>query len=238
MASSTATRGTCDTSRRPRAPGRRTRRRCGCPAPSSSPRRTRSRGISLTQATSRLVLANMRWRTGSYAAPPQFTPPTLPGTTTVPRRLGGVKIPSERERASMSRHHFTSSGVGPHASSGVNDSGTSEMVREGLGRPALLPRDVGLGDRALLHRQQRLAVAPVEDEHVAHLRVHHHCRACRPSIRRALAARRRRSPRGRGAPPGTPRRTHRSMPAARRPSWPTCRRPSGCRRNSRARDCW
>jgi hypothetical protein len=39
-----------------------------------------SRGIILTQATSRLVFAIIRWRWGSNAAPPQFTPPTFPGT--------------------------------------------------------------------------------------------------------------------------------------------------------------
>src|SRR6478609_8557600 len=85
-----------------------------------------ARGIIRTHATSRLVFAIIRWRSGSYAALPQFTPPTLPGTTTVPRRLGGVKIPSERDLRIFSAHQLESAGVGPHASSGLNYSGTSE----------------------------------------------------------------------------------------------------------------
>src|SRR6266404_6279662 len=56
-----------------------------------------SRGISLTHATRRFVFTIIRWLFGSYAPLPQFTPPTFPGTTTVPCRLGGAKIPSDRD---------------------------------------------------------------------------------------------------------------------------------------------
>src|ERR1700733_13619375 len=79
----------------------------------------------------RLVLATMIWRVGSYAALPQFTPPTLPGNARVPSKLGGVNMPSQREDLILFRHHATSSGVGPHASSGEIFSGAREMVEKG-----------------------------------------------------------------------------------------------------------
>ncbi len=44
-------------------------------------------------------------------------PPTLPGITSDPCRLGGVKMPSFRNPAIRARHASRSSGVAPHASS-------------------------------------------------------------------------------------------------------------------------
>ena len=52
-------------------------------------------------------------RSGSYAELPQLTPPTNPGNTTVPCKLGGVNMPSEREAAIFSRHRLRSSAVAP-----------------------------------------------------------------------------------------------------------------------------
>ena len=43
-------------------------------------------------------------------------PPMLPGTVSVPWRLGGVKIPSLRNCAMVLRHASRSWGVGPQAS--------------------------------------------------------------------------------------------------------------------------
>src|SRR5689334_5686929 len=98
-----------------------------------------SRGIIRTQATSRLVFAIMRCRAGSYAALPQLTPPTLEGTTTVPFRLGGVKIPSVRMAHVLSAHQAESAGVALHTSSGPKCSGTSEMVENGWVGDVLSP---------------------------------------------------------------------------------------------------
>src|SRR5262249_41310605 len=49
-----------------------------------------SRGMSLTRKGRLLVLVIRSWRTGSKDIPVQFIPPALPGTATVPSRLGGV----------------------------------------------------------------------------------------------------------------------------------------------------
>ena len=49
----------------------------------------------------------------------------------MPRRLGGVKMPSERDAAIFSRHHARSSGVAPQASSAPSRSGISEMPENG-----------------------------------------------------------------------------------------------------------
>src|ERR1700743_700854 len=68
-----------------------------------------------------------RCRCGSYAELLQFTPPALPGYTTVPCKLGGVKIPSDREALIRSSHHLRSSSVLPNASLGFNPSGTVEI---------------------------------------------------------------------------------------------------------------
>src|SRR5258707_9033917 len=88
-------------------------------------------GISLVDAMRRFVLATITWRDGSYAAPPQFTPPTLPGKTAVPCRLGGVNMPSARNDLILSWHHFRSSVVGPQASLAETPSGTREIVGKG-----------------------------------------------------------------------------------------------------------
>src|SRR5437868_9854980 len=77
-------------------------------------------GISLTQNARRLVFMMSRWRAGSSAALPQFTPPTLPGKAIVPSRLGGVKIPSDRDAAILLLHHSRSSADFPHASLAVS----------------------------------------------------------------------------------------------------------------------
>src|SRR5262245_21424113 len=49
-----------------------------------------ARGMSLTRNGTLLVLVISNWRTGSKDIPLQFMPPALPGTATVPSRLGGV----------------------------------------------------------------------------------------------------------------------------------------------------
>jgi hypothetical protein len=49
----------------------------------------------------------------------------------VPRTLGGVKMPSERAAAILSRHQARSFSVAPHASSARRPSGPSEMPDEG-----------------------------------------------------------------------------------------------------------
>src|SRR5437773_2660126 len=94
--------------------------------------RRSSRGISFAIAATRLVLASRRLRTGSHAALPQFTPPTLPGNEIVPRTLGGVNKPSFRSDSIFWRHHWRSWGVAPQASSAVSRWGT--MARQaGIG---------------------------------------------------------------------------------------------------------
>ena len=77
------------------------------------------------------MFATITWRSGSKAALPQFTPPTLPGNASVPLRLGGVKMPSDREALTFSWHHWTSAGVGPQASFAAKPVGTSEIVGNG-----------------------------------------------------------------------------------------------------------
>src|SRR4030095_11559122 len=52
-------------------------------------------------------------------------PPALPGHWMILSRPGGVKMPSERIDAMISRHLPLSDGVKPHASSGPNVSGCS-----------------------------------------------------------------------------------------------------------------
>src|SRR5258706_842663 len=95
----------------------------------------------------RFVLATITWRDGSYAAPPQFTPPTLPGKTAVPCRLGGVNMPSARNDLILSWHHFRSSVVGPQASLAETPSGTREIVEKGCVGEASSPgmSDFGTG---------------------------------------------------------------------------------------------
>src|SRR5438128_11315394 len=73
-------------------------------------------------------------RCGSNAELLQFTPPAFPGYTIVPCTLGGVKIPSDREAAIRSSHHFLSSGVYPNPSPAFNPSGTVEMPEGCVGQ--------------------------------------------------------------------------------------------------------
>src|ERR1700743_3050322 len=75
-----------------------------------------------------------RCRCGSYAELLQFTPPALPGYTTVPCKLGGVKIPSDREAAMRSAHHLRSSSVVPNASLTFSPSGTVEIPEGCVGQ--------------------------------------------------------------------------------------------------------
>src|SRR6202795_4375414 len=90
-----------------------------------------ARGISFTRIGSRFVSTKSKCRCGSYAALPQFTPPTLLGKTSVPCRLGGVKISPVRAALIWSAHHCRSLSSFPQASSGDNFSGTSEIVEAG-----------------------------------------------------------------------------------------------------------
>src|SRR6202795_3192863 len=90
-----------------------------------------ARGISFTKIGNRFVSTKRRWRCGSYAALPQFTPPTLLGNTSVPCKLGGVKISPDRAALICSAHHCRSLSSLPHASSTDNFSGTSEIVEAG-----------------------------------------------------------------------------------------------------------
>ena len=90
-----------------------------------------SLGISFTRIGKRLASTNSRCLCGSYAALPQFTPPTLLGKTSVPCRLGGVKISPLRAALIFSVHHCFSCASFPQASSGDNFSGTREIVDAG-----------------------------------------------------------------------------------------------------------
>ena len=86
------------------------------PRVASSRRRARGRSLrrrmSWTIAAMRLTGTTAIWRASSTATPPQCAPPMFDGTTSVPSRLGGVKIPSLRSAAIWSRHAARSSGVG------------------------------------------------------------------------------------------------------------------------------
>src|SRR3954452_22386908 len=77
-----------------------------------------------------------RCRCGSNAELLQFTPPAFPGYTMVPCKLGGVKIPSDREAAILSSHHFLSSGVNPNPnpSPAFNPSGAVETPEGCVGQ--------------------------------------------------------------------------------------------------------
>ncbi len=74
---------------RPRAASSRRRR-----SPSNP-----SLGKSWTTAGTRLTGTTAILRAASAATPPQCAPPMLPGTASVPSRLGGVKMPSFRKAA-------------------------------------------------------------------------------------------------------------------------------------------
>ena len=51
-------------------------------------------GISLMITPKRFTGAITRRCAASQARPPQWNPPIVPGTSSEPRRLGGVKMPS------------------------------------------------------------------------------------------------------------------------------------------------
>src|SRR3978361_548977 len=98
-------------------------------------------------------------------------PPTLPGTISDPRTLGGVKIPSERSAAIRSRHHFRSASE-PWIRSTFRDCGESGFGRngQGAGGGGHAPRHVALRHRPLLDAEDRLAGGAIEDEKVTGLR--------------------------------------------------------------------
>ncbi len=83
-------------------------------------------GQRLTGAMSR------RWRASS-ASPPQCRPPMLPGTRKLPRRLGGVKMPSLRSAPSRRWQASRSSGVAPHRSFSVKCCGARSRRFRGKG---------------------------------------------------------------------------------------------------------
>src|SRR5262245_54627861 len=80
--------------------------------------------MSFTTKARRVVLVITRPRFGSYDRLPQLMPPPIPGKTTVPSKLGGVKMPSERRALMRSRHQSRSSVVPPQASSAPSFCGT------------------------------------------------------------------------------------------------------------------
>ena len=103
--------------------------------------------------------------------PPHAMPPTLPGTTSVPFSDGGVKKPSDRSAAMVSRHQARSSSVAPQASSGFKAVGASASRRcgERLRRRGDLARHIALRDRALLDGNERRSRLAIEDEEMAGL---------------------------------------------------------------------
>jgi hypothetical protein len=105
--------------------------------------------------------------------PPQLTPPTLLGKTTVPSRDGGVKMPSDSAPSSRAAHHFFILG---HSAPGVllyGESFRNERRRERgkrLREPRLFSRDRAARDGPLLDREQRNAGVPIEQKDPPHLR--------------------------------------------------------------------
>ena len=79
------------------------------------------------------VLATSSCRSGSKATLPQFDPPALPGYISVPSRLGGVYMPSQRRAFSLSRHTTRSKRVKPQACSGRRSKPTSGGGLSGKG---------------------------------------------------------------------------------------------------------
>ncbi len=87
----------------------------------------------------------------------------------MPRTLGGVKIPSERAAAILSRHQGAVLLGGAPRLLGAEAFGPERDAGRGLRRPRLLTRHVARRRRTLLHRNERRAGRAVEDEHAAHL---------------------------------------------------------------------
>ena len=147
-----------------------------CPVAAARPR------ISCATKGAALTLTISSWRCGEYAPPPQLAPPRLPGNSSVGCSDSGVKIPS-----------LCSAGDGVAATAPIPEREAPRVVRrnarrqqrrrprrEGLRRPGLLAGDGARRHGALLHREQRLAVAPVEDEDealLAHLCQRRHAAA-------------------------------------------------------------
>ena len=202
---------------------------------------SRSRGTSVTTFAIRFVFVTSRRRSGSKATLPQLMPPATPGNWTEPSRLGGVKIPSERLAAILSRHLPRSHGVSPQASSGESPGGCSGggSVGKGCVGESLSPGPPACGTGRSSTGKSGAPVSRSSRKDVPHLRRLGDRRqratlACAP--RSASAATRRRSPRDRGARSGSATRPLPSSPAARPPSSRSDRaRCAGRRRNPGSR---
>ena len=70
--------------------------------------------MSCTTAASVFTGTMASWRVESKASPPQCAPPMFDGTTSVPSKLGGVKIPSLRNPSMAARHAARSASLRPH----------------------------------------------------------------------------------------------------------------------------
>ena len=155
--------------------------------------------------------------------------------TSDPRRLGGVKIPSERSLAISSRHHSRSASepldlVDVHRLRRQRAGEHGERLR---GRRDLA-RDVALRHRPLLDAEDRLAGLAVQNEEVSILGAdadRGDRLARRGGRRTAPAARRRRNPRDRDARSGSDQTTL----AGRRRAGPRWNWRSGCRPAARRR---
>ncbi len=157
-------------------------------------------------------------------------------------RPGGVKIPSERMPAMISRHLPRSHGVKPHASAGVKVSGESGagMRRIRLRRREHVARNAALRRGPLLDRIERFAGRAIEQEEATHLGDLRDARRGRRRRRRsgrAPAARARRSPSDRGGRSGNASARRRCRRRARPPSSSRSRGRGARRRSSRARRC-
>ena len=137
---------------------------------------------------------------GIVGAPPHAIPPMLPGMMNDPRRLGGVKMPSERSLPISSSHHLRLASSIPQGAS--NECGARGSGREGerLRRGRDFARHVGLWVRAALPRRKRFAGVAIEHEIVAdpwsrHQRPRWYAR--RDGHRKAAGAMPRRNPRDR-----------------------------------------
>ena len=95
---------------------------------------------NVTTVATRIVFMIATPRGRSTPTPPQLTPPRKPGNSIVPRRLGGVNIPSERSERMRRSHHSRSNRVNPHASLLRNPCGTTgEIVENGCVSAASSP---------------------------------------------------------------------------------------------------
>ena len=131
-----------------------------------------SRGTSATANARRFVGAITSPRAGSCETLPQFTPPPKPGKPTLPSKIGGVKIPSDRSAARRARHALRSSSLIPHASLAVRVEGTSGRGRIGNGcvGDASSPGDDALRHPTFFNREERRTGLAMENEEMSHLR--------------------------------------------------------------------